>query len=130
MQYRRSPFREAFRNTALRVFIGFFIPMRKLPFECPLRLQLLKIVLAELRHLRLDDYTAVGLIAVISEILLMIIFSRIKHGQRRNLRDDRIVPQMLFVQFSDGLLGNRLLLRRVIEDRRAILRASIIALTV
>ena len=60
----------------------------------------------------------------------MIVLGRIKIRNRCHFRHDRIAPQTGFVQRGNGLLGDGLLLRRVIEDGGTILRPDICALPV
>src|SRR5207244_1796525 len=64
------------------------------------------------------------------EVILVIVFRRIEHGERRELGDDRLVPYFLALQLGDDFLRGRELLLRVVEDHGAILCADVAALPV
>ena len=64
------------------------------------------------------------------EIILMIVFSRIKIGKRDNLRHDLSIKSPGAVELAFIVLGKILLLRIVIEDCRSVLRPGIIPLSV
>src|SRR6266496_6743942 len=87
-------------------------------------------MLAELCHLRRDDSATVGLRSVVLEVLLVVVLGHIKGRRGRKLGYDWIIPDLGRVQRRDGLLGGGLLLGRAVKDRRAILRAHIMALPV
>lgn len=78
----------------------------------------------------LDDGTAVGLVAVEVEVVLVIVFSGVEgcgffDGGNDGLTVDVLVIEFLLVFLCKGLLGVV-----VIKDHGAVLRADIITLTV
>src|SRR4051794_28452838 len=93
-------------------------------------LEPIEVLLTELCHFGRDHDLAVRLPLVTPEILLMVVLGTIEGARRRYLRNDRVVPDTRLLQFGDHLLGDALLLRRVVEDHRAVLRSYVRALTV
>src|SRR3954466_713383 len=95
-----------------------------------LLLEAVEMLLAELGHLGRDHQQAVGLEAVVPEILLVVLLGRVERLEWRHLGDDRARPDPIGVQPGDRLLGGCLLVGRVIEDSRTVLRARVRALPV
>src|SRR5262245_13258293 len=87
-------------------------------------------LLAELRHLGRDDHLAIALPRVDAEVALMVLLRLVETLERHHLRDDWPWPEARGAQFGDDGLGGRLLLRRVVEDGRSVLRADVGALAV
>ncbi len=87
-------------------------------------------LLAELGDFGGDDHHAVGLEAVVLEVLLVVLLRRVEGGQRGDLGDDGVLPQPLLGQGGDGLARDTLLLGRVEEDGGAVLGADVGALAV
>ena len=87
-------------------------------------------MLAELGDFRRYDELAVRLIRVALEIFLVIAFGDVKHRRRHNLGHDGIAPEPGAVELRDDVFRERFLFRRVIEDRRTVLGADVVALTV
>src|SRR5207253_10131410 len=65
-----------------------------------------------------------------TEVVAMILLGRIERLERLELRDDGVVPDVLALQLGDHPLGRGLLVGRVIEDCRTILRADVPTLPV
>src|SRR5882672_9647270 len=84
--------------------------------------------LAELLDLRRDHEHAVTLRRVVPEVLLVIVLRAVVHRRRQHLRHDLVV--VVRRDLRHRLAGNLLLLRRVGEDHRSILRAHVIALAI
>lgn len=97
---------------------------------CSLHLQAVGVAFAELIDLGANYGAAVGLIGIIEKVILVVTFGRIELVERHNLGDDRATVATVGLQFGDYLVGDALLLRRVKEDCRAVLRANIGALPV
>src|ERR1044072_3133547 len=86
--------------------------------------------LAELRDLGRDDGAAVGLRGVPLEVVLMVVLGRVELVEWHDLCDDGRVPHARGRHLCDDLLGRLALLGAMVEDRRAVLRAHVRALTV
>src|SRR5579883_3071783 len=93
-------------------------------------LELLPVLLAELRHFRRDHGAAIRLVAVVREILLVVVLGFVKRGKRLDLGYDRRTPQLGLRELLDDLLRRCLLLRGAIEDRGAILSPDVRPLAV
>jgi len=87
-------------------------------------------LLAKLRHFRRHDELAVGLPAVVGEVLLVVLLRRVECAEGGHLGDDRTRPDPFGVQLGDQVAGDLLLLRRVVEDHRAVLRPHVVALAI
>src|SRR5207247_4275439 len=87
-----------------------------------------EIRLPHLRDFRRHDRGAVRLVGILVEVILVIVFRRIKHGEWRELGDDRLVPYFLALQLGDDFLRGGELLLRAVEDHGAILGADDAAL--
>ncbi len=72
----------------------------------------------------------IGLVTVLVEVILMIIFSRIEYAKSAYFSHDWIGPYFLLVQFLLVVLGERTLLLIVIEDDRAVLRTDVVSLSI
>ena len=87
-------------------------------------------MLSEFRHLRPDDVGAIALRGVTREILLMVRLCLKPLARRRHFRNDWIGVETLLSDCRNDLLGDVLLLGRVIKDRRPILCPAVVALPV
>src|SRR3990172_5256511 len=87
-------------------------------------------MLTELGDLRRNDGLAIGLHRIVTEVVLMIGLGPVKRCERRQLRDDRPVPELRGLGRLDHLLRDLLLLGRVREDHGPVLRAHVMALAV
>src|SRR5213596_1418019 len=87
-------------------------------------------LLAELRDLRRDDDPAIARGRVLAEVVLMVLLRSVERLQRRDFRDDRPSPDSRFEDFRHDLPRGLLLLRRIIEYRRPILRPDVAALSI
>lgn len=96
----------------------------------PLRLHLLRKVHAELGDFGIDHGLAVALRRVAGEVFLVIVLGDVEGLGGDDLGDDRPVEDFVIGEAGDHGLGDPLLLRRVAEDRRAVLRARVVALVV
>src|SRR5258707_168380 len=92
--------------------------------------QLLEELLAEFRHLRRDDRDTVTLTRIASEIALVIVLRLVESRRRRHFRHNGPAPRLGGGRLRDLRLGDLLLLRRVIEDGRAILCAVVRTLAI
>src|ERR1035437_1066528 len=92
--------------------------------------QLLEEQLAGLGDLWRDDDGAVRILRIPREIVVVVFLGRPERIQRHDLGDDRIVPHLRGRERRDRLAGHSLLLRRFVEDRRAVLRALVAALPI
>ena len=92
--------------------------------------QQLQKVFAELGHLRRNHSLTIRLELIVREIFLVIIFGDVELVNGGYFCNDGTAPDLLGIQIADEILGNFLLLRRVIKNGRAVLRANIPALTV
>src|ERR1044072_8438810 len=86
--------------------------------------------LAELRDLGRDDGAAVGLRGVPLEVVLMVVLGRVELVEWNDLCDEGRVTHARCIHLCDDLLGRLALLGAMVEDRRAVLRAHVRALTV
>src|SRR5262245_13793064 len=80
---------------------------------------------AELSHFWLNHYAAIGLIRVAFVIPLMIDLCRVESSELRHFGNNRIGPDLRGRDVGDGFFSGGLLLRRMIEDRGAILGADV-----
>lgn len=87
-------------------------------------------MLAELGDLGCDDELAVALVRVAREVFLVIVLSRVERVNGRNFGHNRVIPELGSGDVGDFVLGDSFLLRRVIEDGRAVLCAHVIALAI
>jgi hypothetical protein len=87
-------------------------------------------VLAEFCHLRRNHSLTIRLELVVSEVFLMIIFGDVKLIDGGHFGNNGAAPDSLSDQLADEILGDFLLLRGVIKNGGALLRANIPALTV
>ena len=81
--------------------------------------QLLQLVgedLADLFDFRPDDDTTVGCVAVLSEVILVIAFSRVKRFKRDDLGDDRVAERFFVIETLLVGLCEFSLLVVVVED--------------
>src|SRR5439155_8576105 len=76
------------------------------------------------------DVPAVGLGRVSREVFLVVVFGDVEGAGGDDVGDDGVIEELVPGQAGDHLLGRGLLLRRVVEDGRAVLCADIVALTV
>ena len=74
-----------------------------------LLLEPIEIRLSEFRNLRRDHDLAIRLVGILREIILVIRLSRVVRRERRDLRDDGIVPDLGRRQLGDRLLRRRAL---------------------
>src|SRR3989454_7485903 len=95
-----------------------------------LLLEFLAVMLSQLRNLRLDHYTAVGLPGVLCVIILMIVFRLVELAIWHNLGDYRFLPDFRVVKLLNHLTCSFLLIWVVIEYRRAILGSHIASLAI
>src|SRR5438876_983170 len=87
-------------------------------------------LLAELGQLRSHDISAIGLLGVVAEILLVVILSHVELLRGADLRDDRPAKHLVALQLGNHLLRNLPLLLGVAENGGAVLRPVIAALPV
>ena len=80
---------------------------------------------SQLRDFGVDHDLAVGLVPVPSKVLLMVRLGRVEHIEGCDFRDDRIRPNALRGQLYYHRLCGLPLLRRVVEDRRSVLRPDV-----
>src|SRR5689334_10642887 len=92
--------------------------------------QSIKKRLPRLRDFRCDHDLAVRLIRVPRVVRLVILLSRIEDRKGNELSDDWIVPRLVLLELGDRVLGRLLLLRRVIQNHRSILRSDVVALSI
>lgn len=90
----------------------------------------LAVLRPQLRQLRRNHGQAIPLLGVVAEVALMILFGRAVVGDWRDFGDDRLVPELLAIEFGDHLARGLLLLRRVREDHGAVLRPDVGALAI
>ena len=76
--------------------------------------------LSEFGDFRTDQIRTVGLRGISGEIFLMIGFSHKKVCRFSDLGDDRLMKDLFFGQRGDGVIGDRLLFGRMIENGRAV----------
>src|SRR5215207_497621 len=93
-------------------------------------LQARQIAFARLGHLRRDDHLAVWLVGILLEVILVVRLGWVEPVQRFDLGDEPVPPGARAVDFGDHFPGHALLLGRLVEDRRAILRPDISALSI
>src|SRR2546421_1706134 len=93
-------------------------------------LQLVEIELADFGHLGRDHRAAVALGGVAAEVVAMVLLRRVERPERLELGHNRIVPHLAGPKLGHDALRRRLLLGRMVENRRAVLRAHVAALTV
>src|SRR5258706_11950093 len=87
-------------------------------------------LLLQRRHLGLIVYHDVGLIRVLSQVILVILFRAEEPAQLLDLRHDRAREGLRRGELLDVALRDLLLLWAVVEDLRAVLGAAIRALPV
>src|SRR5437870_3648848 len=87
-------------------------------------------LLAELGDLRPDHSHAVALFRVAGEELLVIVLGHVEWPGGDDLGDDGVIEDLVLREGGDHILGDRLLGRRVVEDRRPVLGADVMALAV
>src|SRR3989475_6769484 len=87
-------------------------------------------LLADFYDLRADHGHAVALLRVLGEVLLMIVLGDVEGPGGDDLGDDGVIEDLVLREGSDHVLGDRLLVRRVVEDRRPVLRADVMTLAV
>ena len=87
-------------------------------------------LLAELTQLGRDDITAISLLRVIAEVVLMIVLGAIEYFGRADMGHDRSVKRLLAIQFANDRFRRLLLRLGVIEDYRAILLAGVVPLAI
>src|ERR671920_1241552 len=75
-----------------------------------LRLEPVEVLLAELGHFRRDDDLAVGLEAVVAEVVLVVILGNVELVEWLYLGHDRVVPDALGCEVGDHLFRDALLL--------------------
>src|SRR5436190_19491345 len=92
-------------------------------------LQPRRVLLPELGHLGGDGGPAIGLPGVLPVVALVIVLGRIEPVERRHLRDNRVAEHLFRRERRDHLLRLGLLFRRLVEDRRTILRAGVMTLS-
>src|SRR6185503_526937 len=95
-----------------------------------LGLQFRSELLAELDHFRPDDGCTITLKGIPRKIFLVIGLSFVPGPGRSNFRDNRIGIALLVCHSSDHLLGNLLLIRRMVENGRSVLSPDIMSLPV
>src|SRR4051794_33123784 len=91
-------------------------------------LDVLRIALADLVHLRHGDRQAVALVRVLREEVLVVVLGVEELTEGLDLGDDPAVPPL--PRALRGLLEELLLLLVRVEHRRAVLRADVVALPV
>src|SRR5438876_4758436 len=87
-------------------------------------------LLAELGDLRPDHSHAVALLRVAGEELLVIVLGDVEGPGGDDLGDDGVIEDLALREGGDHILGDRLLLRRVVEDYRPVLGDDVMALAV
>src|SRR5439155_18140302 len=85
-------------------------------------------LLADFCDLRAYHGHAVALLRVLGEILLVILLGDVEGPGGDDLGDDGGSEDPLLREGGDHILGDRLLGRRVVENRRPVLGADIVAL--
>src|SRR5437867_4001617 len=100
------------------------------PLASRCRLELLRVVLAELRELGRDHELTVGLVGVLVVVRLVVVLGRIELSIWNYLGHDRRLEGMLLLERRDGLDRRGALRRGVEEDRGAVLSPGVGALPV
>src|SRR5258708_8317191 len=71
-------------------------------------------VLTELGNFGRDYRPAIGLILIVREILLMVVFGAVENAERSHFRHNRGTPQVLPIQLRNCLFSRGLLFRRMV----------------
>src|SRR5205807_8363581 len=93
-------------------------------------LQLLAVVLSQLRNFRRDDYPEIRLSGNLGVIILVIILRFVEVAIRYHLGDDRFLPDFRLVELLNNLTGNLFLFWVVIKYSRAVLGSHIASLAI
>ncbi len=105
-------------------------PSPTVTFCTKLSLQSVNEFLPKFGDLWCNDGGAVGLVRVVGEIFLVIIFARPEFVERSYLGHDRIRVNALSGDLGDDFFGNTFLLIRMVKDGRTVRGADVVALAV
>jgi len=87
-------------------------------------------MLSQFGHFWRDHRLTVTLIRIPFEVALVVLLSRMKHRRRHYLRHHRAPPPALSIDPRDHRFRDILLLRRVIENDRPVLRPNVMPLAI
>ena len=87
-------------------------------------------MLAKLRHLGRHHERTVARPGIARKILLVIVLCEVKNARRGDFGYHGVAPQPGAAEIGDHLFGGGFLFRRMMEYRRAVLCAGVVALTV